>query len=84
MVPMRTIAAGTVSEMGEDGVDVYLMKYGRLPDYYVSKSEARKAGWKKSGATLDAVLPGMMIYEASPKAISRRTSYIRIRLEFLR
>ena len=28
-------------------------------------------------------LPAPLIYEASPKAISRRTSYIRVRLEFL-
>ena len=31
-----------------------------------------------------SALPTRIIYEASPKAISRRTSYIRIRLEFLR
>ena len=61
VVPMRTIAAGTVSEMGEDGVDVYLIKYGRLPDYYVSKKEALKAGWKNNGNTLYDVLPDKMI-----------------------
>ena len=31
-----------------------------------------------------SALPAVNIYEASPKAISGRTSYIRVRLEFLR
>jgi len=31
-----------------------------------------------------SALPSVIYSEASPKAISRRTSYIRIRLEFLR
>ena len=31
-----------------------------------------------------SALPPVMIYNASPKAISGRTSYIRVRLEFLR
>ena len=30
-----------------------------------------------------SALPPSMIHEASPKAISRRTSYLRVRLEFL-
>ena len=31
-----------------------------------------------------SALPPLDLYEASPKAISRRTSYLRVRLEFLR
>ena len=31
-----------------------------------------------------SALPPIISHEASPKAISRRTSYIRVRLEFLR
>ena len=31
-----------------------------------------------------SALPSVFLRQASPKAISRRTSYIRIRLEFLR
>ena len=31
-----------------------------------------------------SALPPVICYEASPKAISGRTSYIRVRLEFLR
>ena len=31
-----------------------------------------------------SALPPVILYEASPKAISERTSYLRVRLEFLR
>ena len=31
-----------------------------------------------------SALPAVMLIEASPKAISERTSYLRVRLEFLR
>ena len=34
--------------------------------------------------SLYSALPPLIFYQASPKAISRRTSYIQIRLEFLR
>ena len=37
-----------------------------------------------SAPRLVSALPPVNIYEASPKAISGRTSYIRVRLEFLR
>ena len=37
-----------------------------------------------SGARPFSALPPVMIHNASPKAISGRTSYIRVRLEFLR
>ena len=37
-----------------------------------------------SAPNLFSALPPVNIYEASPKAISGRTSYIRVRLEFLR
>ena len=37
MVPMRTKAAGTATDMGKDGVDAYLLEHGKLPEYYVTK-----------------------------------------------
>ena len=37
-----------------------------------------------SAPSLFSALPAVIIYEASPKAISGRTSYLRVRLEFLR
>ena len=37
-----------------------------------------------SGPRPFSALPAVMLIEASPKAISERTSYLRVRLEFLR
>ena len=61
-------SAGIVNEetLPKDGsydskedVTAYLLLYGRLPDNYVTKNEARDAGW--SGGSLERVLPGCCI-----------------------
>ena len=36
---------GTATDQGSSGVDVYLSKYWKLPDYYVTKEAAKSAGW---------------------------------------
>ena len=55
-----------VIEIAEDGtyttkedVSLYLHVYGRLPDNFITKSEARKLGWTSGG--LDKYAPGMCI-----------------------
>jgi len=58
---MRTKIAGTATNMGQNGVDAYLLKNGKLPGYYVLKKDAYKAKWKQKGNTLDIVLSGKMI-----------------------
>lgn len=55
---MRTIRAGTATDLGEDGADAYLVKYRKLPDYYIDKKSALRAGWKKK---LSKDLPGKMM-----------------------
>ena len=60
-VPMRTKKIGTATNQGENGADFYLYYYNRLPDYYINKKEARKAGWDSSIGNFDIVLPGKMI-----------------------
>ncbi len=57
-VPMRTLKVGTSTDLGENGADAYLVKYRKLPDYYIDKKSAIKAGWKKK---LSKDLPGKMI-----------------------
>lgn len=59
--PLFTIAAGTATNAGRDGVDLYVARYGKLPNYYLTQKEAKKAGWKKLLGNLDEVLPGRMI-----------------------
>lgn len=60
-VPMRAKNAGTATNQGINGVDVYLMKYWKLPDYYVTKEVAKSAGWVSWKGNLDDVLPTSMI-----------------------
>ncbi len=59
-VRMRTKEVGTATEKGFEGADAYLMYTGKLPDYYVTKEEAKAAGWKSKKGNLDDVLPGKM------------------------
>ena len=43
----------------KEDVALYLITYGHLPDNFVTKKEAEKAGW--SGGSLEKVLPGKCI-----------------------
>jgi hypothetical protein len=45
----------------EDIVVNYVHKHGKLPDYYLTKNEARKQGWNASKHNLCDVLPGRAI-----------------------
>ncbi len=60
-VPMRTKIIGTATKMGPNGADVFLSFYSKLPEYYVTKKEAEKSGWKKWKGNLAEVLPNKMI-----------------------
>ena len=45
IVRLRAILAGNATKLGAMGADWWIKYYGKLPDYYVGKSEAEKAGW---------------------------------------
>ena len=60
-VPMRTKTAGTATELGMDGADAYIVRFGRLPNYYVNKQAAQQAGWQTTSKKLSSVLPRKMI-----------------------
>ena len=60
-VPMRTKTVGAATDMGYRGADAQLFYFGKLPDYYVSKSQARQAGWQDWKGNLNKVLPTKMI-----------------------
>lgn len=55
----------SVSEDGtytdKEEVALYIHTYGHLPDNFISKTKARKAGWDSKEGNLDEVLPGMSI-----------------------
>ena len=44
------------------GADSYLVYEQKLPDYYITKSEARLLGWIPNRGNLDAVAPSKTIY----------------------
>lgn len=58
---VTAITAGTATDAGRDGVDLYVVLYGELPDYYLTQDEAKRLGWKKWLANLAEVLPGKLI-----------------------
>lgn len=43
----------------KDDVALFILSYGRLPDNYITKSEAEKAGW--SGGSVEKYCPGKCI-----------------------
>lgn len=53
-------SVGTISNKGILSPDVYLKAYGKLPDYYITKEEARALGWSE-GKNLAHFAPGKMI-----------------------
>ena len=61
IVQMRTKSAGTATNKGINGADWYLAYYGFLPDEYISKKHARKAGWKNKKGNLAEILPSKQI-----------------------
>ncbi len=58
LVPMRTKEAGTVDSRN---ADIYLMYYGVLPEWYITKDEAMANGWSKKKKNFDNVLPGRVL-----------------------
>ena len=57
-VEQKTV--GSISNKGIKSPDVYLKAYGKLPDYYITKEEARSLGWSE-GKNLAHFAPGKMI-----------------------
>ena len=40
---MTGIAAGTATDAGSNGVDLYVALHGRLPNFYLTQDEAKEA-----------------------------------------
>ena len=59
---LKTILAGTATKQGTNGADWYLKLYGKLPNYYISKKQAAKAGWNPKKGDLFAKCPGKMLF----------------------
>jgi hypothetical protein len=54
--------SGNIDELTEENLVIdYVKNNHKLPDYYLTKSQARKAGWVPSKGNLCDVLPGRAI-----------------------
>ena len=60
-VSMRTKQVGTATDWGMEGADAYLAHLGHLPDYYVDKATAKRAGWLTEKKKLSQLFPGKML-----------------------
>ncbi len=58
-VDLDRMELGTVSQR-KPSPDVWLKLFGKLPDYYITKKEARALGWEP-GKDLSKLAPGKMI-----------------------
>lgn len=56
---LETLSIGTISDR-QPSPDVWLKLFGKLPDYYITKEQAQKLGWRK-GKDLSKFAPGKMI-----------------------
>lgn len=59
--PVKAIFDGYATRNGQEGADYWLMQYGVLPEYYISKDDAKKLGWKAHLGNLSEIAPGIMI-----------------------
>lgn len=57
----KTSAANIDDLTKEQVVVPYVKRHGRLPDYYITKKEAREKGWIAAEGNLCDVLPGKAI-----------------------
>lgn len=58
---LKAIGAGSATCNGKDGADYWLKWYHTIPDYYISKDEAKALGWKAILGNLADVAPDKMI-----------------------
>lgn len=58
---MEAKIAGTATNNKIAGADWWLMKFGHLPSYYISETDAKNLGWKSKWGNLHTVAPGKML-----------------------
>ena len=61
ILPIKAIVAGEATLMNDEGADWYLVHEGALPDYYISKEDAKLLGWVNWQANLWNVAPDRVI-----------------------
>ena len=59
---LKSLFAGEATTRGTDGADWHLKYNGKLPGYYIGKTDAKKLGWKTNQNKLSEVAPGYMMF----------------------
>ena len=59
--PLHVIPVGMTTRDGTNGADYSLTYKGKLPDNYITKSEAKKYGWNNKKGNLSEVANGKII-----------------------
>lgn len=62
LMRMQAIKAGTATELGTNGADWWIKYLNELPDYYLTREEAKQAGWKDILGNLAEVASGYMLF----------------------
>ena len=60
---LKAVLAGTATYNGTNGADWYLKVYGKLPEYYITKKAAERAGYKSYLGNLSKVAPNKMLFK---------------------
>lgn len=61
LTPLPAIASGYATNDSTAGADYWLKEYGRLPNAYITKEEAKQFGWESKKGNLATVAPGKVI-----------------------
>lgn len=61
ILQMDAIIPGEATKDGLNGADYWLVNYGELPSYYISKEELYALGWKE-GKSVASKAPGRMVF----------------------
>ena len=64
---IKALYAGTATNSKNNGADWWLKNFGKLPIYYISKSEAKKLGYTPVLGNLSIVAPGKMLTKGEYK-----------------
>lgn len=58
---LHKILVGQATNLGVDGADYFLYKYGCLPSNYITKEQAYRLGWKPQIGNLNEIAKGKVI-----------------------
>lgn len=76
---MKSLPAGSATDLGINGADWCLKFYNKLPEYYITFERAKELGWEGKKGNLAKVAPGKMVtgvYENRDKHLPEKPGRI--------